>query len=304
MLNCNLYVNVSSIHPWTHIEWFNRTYCWMSTKKIQHKNIIIQPFEHYSSDRRVKGVFVYKMNNECTDESKFFYDAMDKLGIFLNYLAVYCRQGFMEMDNYIYTEKEMNNKEIFNDSRLPIVPPEALSHQYEERNISELVEKSLKKADDFQVSSDFDQKINNTLSLYRVSFFQRNEGVRFILLFTALESLMEDQKSTFNDELIEKIMNAARKICSEERRSADDITKICSHIGRLTKESIKNTIKNTLHKYHITLQGKEVDVNTLYTAKNKFGHGAIKIDKIHRLYIDLEQIIPQLAIKLMENNSK
>jgi len=34
-LNCNLYVNISSIHPWTHIEWLNRTYCWMSTKKIQ-----------------------------------------------------------------------------------------------------------------------------------------------------------------------------------------------------------------------------------------------------------------------------
>lgn len=301
-MNYNLYVNISSIHPYTHIKQLNRTYCLMLTEKVLYKNITIQPFEHYSNDPRAKGIFVYKISGKSADKEHFFYDSIDKLERFLNYLTLYCNHGFMEMDNYLYTGEENHGNKVFDENRLPSVAPEAIYYEDRKADISECIKKSLKNTDDFQSSSSLYTRIDNALSLYRASFFQRSEGVRYILRFTALESILENQKSAFKNEVIEKIMNAARCVCKEERLSTDEITKICSHIGQLTRESIRNTIKNTLNKYHITIYGKEVDVDTLYRAKNRFGHKGVEVEKLHRLSIDMEQIIPQLINQLMSSS--
>ena len=126
--------------------------------------------------------------------------------------------------------------------------------------------------------------------------------MRYILRFTALESLIEKHQSVFGDKLIKKIMNNVRNICNQEMLSANDINKICSRIGELKKESIQSRIKNTLNKYGITHRGKKVDVEKLYKARNKFVHEGVEIENIHRLSIVIENIIPNLVNQLMKNS--
>lgn len=52
-------------------------------------------------------------------------------------------------------------------------------------------------------------------------------------------------ESTFSDELIGKIIDAVRDICKKEVITPGNINKICSCVGSLKRESIKNMIKKS-----------------------------------------------------------
>lgn len=303
-MNCNLYIYVSSIHPWTHRKLLNRLYCLthIDIDKINFNSISILPFEPHSRDVRAKGIFVYRISAKEENTRQFFYESIDTMRRFLNYLTLYCNLGFMEMDNYIYTDKELTKKEIFDDKNLPPISTQAIAHIYEKSDILLYMKRAFENVGNFQTSNPLVGKIDNALSLYRSSFFYLIEGVRYILQFTALESLIEQAESTFSDELIEKIIDAVRDICKKEVITPRNINKICSRVGSLKRESIKNMIKKTLKKYSITLRGKKIDVDTLYNVRSDFVHKGIQHKFIHRYSIDMEKIITNLIKQMIKTN--
>ncbi|MGB3341257.1 MAG: hypothetical protein WBB37_07230 [bacterium] len=300
MKNCNLYIYISSICPWTHLHLPNRTYCLMPIKSFTHKNMRIQSFEHFSNDPRAKGIFVCTMKGVAEDERQFFYDSFSYLKRFLNYLTLYCRHGLKDMDNYYYHDREIDNDLIFDKRKFPPITDVAIAHIYKRHNISDFIKRSLEKADDNRPVNPLNRRIETSMFLYRDSFFQESEGMRHVLRFTALESLTANYDSKFGDKLIREIIEAACQVCSRAKLLNKDINKISSYLGQLKVESIKESIIKTLNEYSITHHGKNIDVDRLYEARNKFVHDGIEIENIHRLSIVTENIIPALIEKLMK----
>lgn len=271
----------------------------MSTKKFTYKNIELKPLNYYSNDLRAEGIFAYIVKGKVDDERLFFYDSTIRLRSFLNYLTLCCKHGFKEMDNYIYFDKELDDNAIFDKRVLP--PTVAIAHPDRNANILEYIQTSLIYSETVDLSNSVYVRIDNALFLYRKSFFQETEGMRYVLRFTALESLIDDSSPGLDKELIKEMTKLVREICKEKKVVSSDIEKICSHIGMLTRNSIKNNIKNTIEKYQIKRYGKKIDIDKLWKARCDFVHSGIEIKNIHRLSIVLEDIIPMLVKKIMKS---
>lgn len=152
------------------------------------------------------------------------------------------------------------------------------------------------------------KKIETALSFLRLSYFAPNERIRYIMRFTALECLTERRDSQIDKNLIRLIKESANKTCKENNLQNNQIDKICGHIGQLSKESIKGSIKRLLHENQIVEFGFTTE--DLYETRNKIVHEGREImdannSPITHRYCDaIENILSQLLPKLLSNLTK
>jgi|GEM_PF-3808531 len=171
-------------------------------------------------------------------------------------------------------------------------------------NISIDVQQSLNEVDNNQLPSPLQEKIDTALSLYRNAFFQHTEEMRLTLQFIALEALAEKSDTKFDKALLADIKETVNCICCKRKVPTGIHRRIRSHIGRLSDESIRSMMRNTLQKYKIKIRegNKKIDIGEIYDARCKFVHEGKEIKNCHRFCIKMEDIIPALVEQLIESN--
>jgi hypothetical protein len=271
----------------------------------QYNDIKIRPFPGDSKKLMTRGIFIYQIRGRSNDERQFFENALANMIKFLNYLTYHRRHGFREM-NYFYDDKPISDEKLFDIKNLPSIRGRVVDSQGElYMDISSDVQRSLNEVENIQLPLPLQKKIDTALFLYRKAFFQNTEEMRFTLQFIALEALVKKSDTKFDKKLLEDIKEAVNNICSRRNVHPESLQKIRSRIGRLSDESIRGMMRNTLQKYNIDISegNKKIDIGEMYDARCKFVHEGEEIKNCHRLCMKMEKIIPALVEKIITNNN-
>ncbi|HEX7320953.1 MAG TPA: hypothetical protein VF399_11450 [bacterium] len=272
-------------------------------EELTWKNITIIPLSKGISGDLAQGIFAYILEDQTDDDDGFFYNSLENFRRFLNFLTIRCNHAFDEISYYIYPYDKNKHGDLIYEKRLiPLV--RIAGGQFYDPDIKYKIEEALKDTVKKYDNIELYNKIENALSLYRISHFQEKEGLRFILLFIALESLTEEFSVPYDPTLIDEIIENARRICNDKQIAPDSITTICSRIGALKTESNANNIIRTLEKYKIPDNDSEISIREIIRARGKFTHKGIERERLHRLSLRLGSLVKQLISKLMENINK
>lgn len=284
----------------------HRRYTWMNTTRLlvqKYKEITIRPFRSSPKTALTKGFFVYQVIVESDDEGEFYDIALANMRKFLNYLTYHHQHGFREMDNFFHCNEPISDEDLFDIKNLPsirvgsILPPGKPWS-----DISNDVQQSLKEVENILLPPTIQKKIDSALSLYRNAFFQYTEEMCLTLQFIALEALTEKSDSKFDRTLITDISEAVKCVCKRRNVPPKNRQRIRSHIGRLSDETIRDMMRNTLQKYNIDIRegNKKVDIGKMYDSRCKFVHEGKEIKDCHKLCMKMEKIIPALVKQLVE----
>lgn len=238
----------TSKNSWLLINTINRRYQRYKLKKVSIDNMIIEPIGS-------EGIFKITLEGKGNNLNAIYDKSLLWLSKFLNFLTLFCKHGFKELDLHFCSRIDDNIEE-----KLKKFENSLQESAYMERkstfprrsgNVANYIKNAYLNTRKFLEAEKIDlnrcAKLENALTLFRLSYFETDERIRYILRFIALECIAKRRGN------IKSLLNE-NKITISNNFTIEDLCKARNKIVHAGKEIMNSNNSPITHNYCVAIE--------------------------------------------------